>query len=76
MGIHPIGSIVRLSNNAVARVVESRANAPLRPKIQVLLDENKQTPPNDKKVFIDLLTEKSLYITKAMEAKEISALNA
>jgi HD-GYP domain-containing protein (c-di-GMP phosphodiesterase class II) len=74
MGIHPIGSIVRLNNNAVARVVESRGNAPLRPKIQILLDGSNQTPNG--KVFVDLLTEKSLYITKAMESKEISDLNA
>ena len=72
MGIHPIGSIVLLNNGVVARVVESRANAPLRPKIQVLLDENKKTPSSGGKFFIDLLSEKSLYITKAMDAKDLS----
>jgi len=76
MGIHPIGSIVRLNSGVVARVVEARTNAPLRPKIQVLLDANGLTPPNGGKIYIDLLVEKSLYITKAMEAQELSELNA
>jgi putative nucleotidyltransferase with HDIG domain len=74
MGIHPIGSIVQLNNGAVARVVESRPNAPLRPRIQILMDGSKKTTSG--KVFVDLLTEKSLYITKALESKEISDLNA
>ncbi|MDR0316336.1 MAG: HD-GYP domain-containing protein [Treponema sp.] len=61
-GLHPIGSIVQLNNGVLARVVEIRGEAPLRPTIQVLADEGKT---------IDLLTEKSLFIAKAMNAKEL-----
>jgi len=41
MGIHPIGSIVLLNNGTTARVMETRSDAPLRPKVQVLIDEYK-----------------------------------
>jgi HD-GYP domain-containing protein (c-di-GMP phosphodiesterase class II) len=70
MGIYPIGSIVRLNNGAVARVTEVRSIAPLRPKIQIIVDDSKIIYRNEKGAYLDLLTEKSLYITKAMDAKE------
>jgi len=76
MGIYPIGSIVRLNNGAIARVAESQANAPLRPRIQVLIDEYKKVPKNKGGLFIDLLAEKNLFIAKAMTAKELAEQNA
>jgi HD-GYP domain-containing protein (c-di-GMP phosphodiesterase class II) len=76
MGIYPIGSVVSLNNGTIVRVTEARAIAPLRPKTQVLLDEFKKPPKSRVGVFIDLLIEKNLYITKAMTAKELSELDA
>ena len=76
MGIYPIGSIIRLNNGVIARVSEARAEAPLRPKVQVLIDEYKKVYKNEKGVFIDLLIERHLYITKAMTMKELSELDA
>ena len=76
MGIHPIGSIVQLNNGVIARVTEPRANAPMRPKIQMLIDENDKTPPDNESIFIDLLVHKNLYITKAMDLKELSVSDA
>jgi HD-GYP domain-containing protein (c-di-GMP phosphodiesterase class II) len=76
MGLYPIGSIVRLNNGAIARVVESRADAPLRPSIEILIDENQKVSESAERPAVDLLAEKSLYITKAMTAKDISELNA
>jgi HD-GYP domain-containing protein (c-di-GMP phosphodiesterase class II) len=70
MGIYPIGSIVRLNNGAVARISEVRAIAPLRPKVQIIVDQANKIYRNEQGEFLDLLTEKSLYITKAMDAKE------
>ena len=76
MGIYPIGSIVRLNNGAIARVAEARAHAPLRPKIQILIDEYKKVPKNKGGLFMDLLAEKNLYIAKAMSAKELAEQDA
>jgi HD-GYP domain-containing protein (c-di-GMP phosphodiesterase class II) len=72
MGVYPIGSIVRLNNGTIARVNEVRASAPLRPKIQILIDEYKKVFRHEEGNIIDLLVEKNLYITKAMDAKELS----
>jgi HD-GYP domain-containing protein (c-di-GMP phosphodiesterase class II) len=70
MGIYPIGSIVRLNNGAVARISEVRAIAPLRPKVQIIVDQTNKIYRNEQGEFLDLLTEKSLYIAKAMDTKD------
>ncbi|GHU08508.1 metal-dependent phosphohydrolase [Spirochaetia bacterium] len=72
MGIYPIGSIVLLNNGAVVRVIEVQGNAPLRPKIRVLIDEfGKVFQPNEGDV-LDLLTEKNLFIARALDPKELA----
>ncbi|MCL2191211.1 MAG: HD-GYP domain-containing protein [Treponema sp.] len=76
MGVYPIGSIVRLNNGTVARIAEVRASTPLRPKVQVLVDESNRLHAASEEVFVDLLTEKRLYIVKAMDTRELSELHA
>lgn len=71
MGIYPLGSMVRLNNGAVARIAEIRPETPLRPKIQVLIDEQKKEFANEEGAVLDLLLEKNLYIAKAIEPKEL-----
>ena len=39
MGIYPIGSIVQLNNSAIGRVVETHMEAPLRPAVELIIDE-------------------------------------
>lgn len=73
MGIYPIGSIVLLNNGAVARVVEGRGDAPLRPKIRILIDDFGKTYAQDEGDAIDLLTEKSLFIARAIDPKDFKA---
>ncbi|MDR1389052.1 MAG: HD-GYP domain-containing protein [Treponema sp.] len=72
MGIYPIGSIILLNNGAIARVIEVQGDAPLRPKIRVLIDEFGKMFKQDEGELIDLLTEKSLFIAHALDPKEIS----
>jgi len=76
MGVYPIGSIVGLNNGAVARISEVRSSTPLRPKVQVLMDEFKRMRHNEEATFIDLLTEKNLYIVKAIDRAELSEMYA
>jgi HD-GYP domain-containing protein (c-di-GMP phosphodiesterase class II) len=76
MGIYPIGSIVLLNNGALARVTEVHGDAPLRPKIRVLIDEFGKIFKQDEGDLIDLLTEKSLFIAKAVDPKELAKKNA
>jgi HD-GYP domain-containing protein (c-di-GMP phosphodiesterase class II) len=69
MGIYPIGSIIRLNTGVVARVADVRGEAPLRPKIRILIDENGvEIQPKEGKV-IDLLNEKHLFITRALDPR-------
>jgi HD-GYP domain-containing protein (c-di-GMP phosphodiesterase class II) len=72
MGIYPIGSIILLNNSAVARVTEVQGSAPLRPKIRILIDEFGKVYKKDEGDTIDLLTEKSLFIARAIDMKEIT----
>jgi len=72
MGIYPLGSTVLLNNAAIARVIESHAEAPLRPKLRVLVDEFGNRFEGEKGELLDLLEEKSLFIARALDPKELS----
>jgi HD-GYP domain-containing protein (c-di-GMP phosphodiesterase class II) len=75
MGIYPIGSIVLLSNGALARVIESHGEVPLRPKIHILISEFGRIFKPDEGETIDLLTEKSLFISKAVDPRDLVGKN-
>jgi HD-GYP domain-containing protein (c-di-GMP phosphodiesterase class II) len=74
IGIYPIGSIIQLNNGIIARVSETRAEAPLRPKMQVLVDEAGKMIKNEDIIYLDLFIQKNLYITKTLGAKEFLQL--
>jgi HD-GYP domain-containing protein (c-di-GMP phosphodiesterase class II) len=67
MGVFPIGSIVQLSNAAIGRVAENHPEAPLRPKLELIIDEAGNRL--DGKEVVDLLERKSLFIVKAVDPK-------
>lgn len=71
MGIYPIGSLVLLNNAAIARVVESHSDAPLRPKIKIIVDEYGRHFKEDDGEVLNLLKEKTLFIAKALDPDEI-----
>jgi HD-GYP domain-containing protein (c-di-GMP phosphodiesterase class II) len=73
MGIYPIGSIVLLNNGVIARVVNVRGNAPLRPRLAVLVDQSgKVFQANQGEEHLDLLLEKNLYIVRAINPDEVA----
>jgi HD-GYP domain-containing protein (c-di-GMP phosphodiesterase class II) len=72
MGIYPIGSIILLNNGAIARVIEVHKDTPLRPSIRILIDEFGKVYEKDEGDLIDLLTEKSLFIARALDPKELN----
>ncbi len=73
MGIYPIGSIVVLNSGAIARVIEVRSEAPLRPRIRILIDDFGKTYEQDAGDAVDLLTEKSLFIARALNPRDFKA---
>ncbi len=71
MGIYPIGSIVQLNNSSVGRVVENHPEAPLRPKLELIIDEYGDRYAE--KEVIDLLSKKNLFIVKAVDYRNIES---
>ncbi|MCL2069357.1 MAG: HD-GYP domain-containing protein [Treponema sp.] len=72
MGIYPIGSIILLNNGAMAKVENVKATAPLRPTIRILVDKDGKVFKQDDGELIDLLAEKSLFIARAVDPKEMA----
>lgn len=70
IGIYPRGSIVILNNGAIGRINRIRASAPLRPGLKILIDEKGRKPKLEKEI-IDLFNEKDLFITRAVNPKEL-----
>lgn len=73
MGIYPIGSLVVLNNAAIAKVIETHPEAPLRPKLRLLVDEFGNHFKEPEGEILDLLTEKSLFIARAIDPKELAS---
>jgi HD-GYP domain-containing protein (c-di-GMP phosphodiesterase class II) len=69
MGIYPLGSIVLLSTSCIGRVIENNADAPLRPKVKLMIDKNGAMLDNNKAEIIDLNNEKKIFIAKAVDPK-------
>jgi HD-GYP domain-containing protein (c-di-GMP phosphodiesterase class II) len=72
MGIYPIGSIILLNNGSMARVVKVQKEAPLRPKIAVLVDQSGKVFEQNEGELIDLFQEKSLFIVRAINPNELT----
>jgi HD-GYP domain-containing protein (c-di-GMP phosphodiesterase class II) len=70
MGIYPIGSIVQLSNSAIGRVVEIHAEAPLRPAVELIIDEygNRRS----EREVVDLLSRMGTFIVKAVDPRSLA----
>ena len=69
MGVFPIGSIVQLNTSSIGRVSENHAEAPLRPKVELLIDEFGTHVEGTE--ILDLLSKKNLFIVKAIDPKMI-----
>jgi HD-GYP domain-containing protein (c-di-GMP phosphodiesterase class II) len=71
LGIHPVGSLVLLNDSSVGRVTANNGQAPLRPRIELMVDSSGQRLPEP--VPVDLLTRKELFIAKAVDPAEVEA---
>lgn len=64
MAIYPVGSIVQLNNDLIGKVVSANPNQPLRPRIQVLIDEFGERTAEER--ILDLQKTGSLFIKKPL----------
>jgi HD-GYP domain-containing protein (c-di-GMP phosphodiesterase class II) len=67
MGVYPTGSLVELSSGAVGAILSQNTQQKLKPKVLMLLDENKT--PYKKRVVFDLTKQDEipLHIAKSLE---------
>jgi HD-GYP domain-containing protein (c-di-GMP phosphodiesterase class II) len=75
MGIYPIGSIVRLNNYSVARVISINIEAPLRPIVQMLVNKDGKVIDPKKTETVDLLEDKTVFIKSAINPAEFDDSN-
>jgi HD-GYP domain-containing protein (c-di-GMP phosphodiesterase class II) len=69
MGMYPIGSGVALNDGRIARVVDVHHNIPLRPVVQVIANNGAVRVSGGE--IIDLLAEKQLFITQALDISSL-----
>ncbi|OHD71598.1 MAG: hypothetical protein A2W19_15130 [Spirochaetes bacterium RBG_16_49_21] len=69
MSVYPIGSIVELNDGAIGIIIGSVPEKPLRPIIKLIFDKNKSRITDT--AIINLLTESSLYIVKALNESDV-----
>lgn len=72
LGIYPIGSIILLNNSSIGRVIETHSEAPLRPKVRILIDEGGSEFAGDDGPVVELLEEKKLFIARAIDPKSLT----
>jgi len=70
VGIYPVGSILQLNNSSIGRVVANEKAVPLRPKIELLVDEYGVRVTE--REIINLLEKKKLFIVKAIDPKTLN----
>jgi HD-GYP domain-containing protein (c-di-GMP phosphodiesterase class II) len=70
MGIYPIGSIVRLNDSSIARVVTVHKDAPMRPIVQMLADSKGRVVSTGNVTTVDLLETRNLFIKEAIDPAE------
>ena len=69
MGIYPIGSTVQMNNSAIGRVTGTHAEAPLRPVVELIVDEYGNQL--GEKESVDLLARKGLFIVTAVDPRSL-----
>jgi HD-GYP domain-containing protein (c-di-GMP phosphodiesterase class II) len=71
-GIYPIGSIILLSDASIGRVIQNHPDAPLRPRIRVMIDSLGVAHLNDAGEILDLFDDRSVFIARAVNPKELA----
>ena len=72
MGIYPVGSIVLLNDSSIGRVTGVHPDAPLRPRLRIVIDKE-GNKVSGKGVEIDLLQIKDLFIAKAINPEDLES---
>ena len=69
MSVYPIGSIVELNDGSIGIIIGSVPEKPLRPIIKLIFDKERMRI--ERTVIINLVTESSLYIVRALDEADV-----
>jgi len=70
VGLYPIGSWIKLSNNETGKVIAINAGQPLRPKLKILFDEQGEKLDSDELEVLDLGKNPLLGILKTLSDED------
>ena len=76
IGIYPIGSIVLLNDGSIGRVLEIDGEAPLKPKLKLLIGADGTEFPGDDGDVINLTERRDLFIAKAIDPYSLAGGDA
>ena len=65
VGMFPVGSLVRLNNGEIGRVIRNNSESPTRPELQILYDHKNQKP--EKMKVVNLQKHPIFYITECLK---------
>ncbi|MDR2481044.1 MAG: HD-GYP domain-containing protein [Spirochaetaceae bacterium] len=65
IGMYPIGSGVTLNDGRIAKIVDVKPEAPLRPTVKIIAEKGARKLEDGE--VIDLLVQKQFYITQALD---------
>lgn len=74
MGMYPAGSIIQLGDGAICRVLKNHKEAPLRPVVSIIIDQNGRRISEDSQTELDLLQAKQFYIARAIDPKDFGKM--
>jgi len=69
VGLFPVGTFVRLNSGEIARVMRGRSANPMRPEVEVLLDNQKRRLSTTR--YVDLMATPHLYIFKPLSPEDL-----
>jgi HD-GYP domain-containing protein (c-di-GMP phosphodiesterase class II) len=72
MAIYPVGSVVELNNGVIGKVISATPALPLRPKIQVLIDEFGERVGEE--TVLDLQTIDNLFIKRPLSKSYVKQI--
>lgn len=76
IGIYPLGSVVLLNDASIGRVVDVNGDAPLRPRVKLMVSRGGRPEPEDQSATIDLGTDRRLFIVRAVDPKNLGSAGA
>lgn len=71
----PVGSVIKLSDGRLAKVVEPNGKYYTKPTVSVIVDENGKTIPETEKYSVNLLNDSSVSVTECFAFSDLKNIS-